>query len=213
MSINVYVELFALLMAIILYKDLAKQSVLLYFIPFLAITASVELYASSKDRALKIIIYNYFTAFEFLFYAFLFYHNLQLKKLKKIVLLFFPFYILCFAINQLFVQGFYQYHRYTSLLGAFFIVVFICMFFYETILPETLHVKLFSKPFFWVTVGLLFFYLGSVIIFAMFEYLSSNHLQNQGVKIYQAIINSLNVILYGSFSIAFILCRKNRKIS
>jgi hypothetical protein len=212
MNVNNYVEIISLLIALIFCKNLSRYPFFVYFIPFLAITCIIEIYAIGKDRQFKNMMYNYFQVFEFLFYALLFYHNLELPKLKKIVKFFFPFYIICFITNQLFGQGIYEYNRYTSLLGAFFMVVFVCFFFYETILPSTTQIKLFQMPFFWVTVGLLFFYLGSVIIYAMYEYLSNNHFQKQSLMIFQVIISSLNVILYGSFSIAFILCR-NKKTS
>lgn len=212
MNVNNYVEIITLIIALSFYRHLSRYPFFIFFIPFLAITCIVEIYAIGKDRQFKNIMYNYFQVFEFLFYALLFYNNLELPKFKRIVNFFFPFYLVCFITNQLFGQGVYEYNRYTSLLGAFFMVVFVCFFFYETILPSTLQVNLFQKPFFWVTVGLLFFYLGSVIIYAMYEYLSTNNLQKQSIKVFQLIISSLNVILYGSFSIAFILCR-NKKTS
>jgi hypothetical protein len=98
-------------------------------------------------------------------------------------------------------------------LGSFFIVVFCLFYFYESILPDQINSKLSMQPFFWICIGLLLFYLGSVIINALFEYLRSNDLYKEGVRIYAIINQSLNVILYCSFSISFFLCRNNRKTS
>ena len=100
MSLNHYVELFALLIALIFYKDLLRHSAFIYFIPFLAITFIVEFAAIDKDRPSKNIMYNFFSVCEFFFYSFLFYKNLHFPKLKRIVLLFFPCFICIFIINN-----------------------------------------------------------------------------------------------------------------
>ncbi|MFN3666979.1 MAG: hypothetical protein ACK4S0_12505, partial [Sediminibacterium sp.] len=116
-------------------------------------------------------------------------------------------------LNIIFIQGPNSFHSYTFLLGSFFMVVYSCFYLYESILPDSINTKLSMQPFFWVCIGLLIFYLGSVIINALFEYLTSASMRQQGAEIYTTITNSLNVILYSSFSIAFILCRKNKKTS
>jgi hypothetical protein len=120
-------------------------------------------------------------------------------------------YVVAVAYNLMFIQGFNNFHTYTFLIGSFFIVVFCCLFFYESVLPEHLDTKLTLQPFFWVCTGLLLFYLGSVIINALFEYLRSFDMQEEGKRIYGIINQSLNVILYSSFIFAFILCRNNNK--
>lgn len=193
-----------------------RDKLILIFIPFLFLTVLVELagnwYFSKGIKNYQ--IYNVFTTVEFLFYSFLFYFELKRTFLKKAVVLFVPFFLTCFTINVLFLQGFNKtFNTYTFLLGSFFIVIFCCCYFYESVLPERIDLQLAKQPFFWVCSGLLIFYLGSVIINALFEYLRTNDLQEQGKKIYQFINLILNVLLYSSFCIAFFLCRDNRKIS
>ena len=149
-----------------------------------------------------------------MFYSILFRIHLNNKVLRYIIILLIPFYLILFILNVIFIQGLTtSFHSYTFLLGSFFMVVYSCFFLYESILPESINVRLSRQPFFWITIGLLIFYLGSVIINALVEYLTKSDFQKQGIIIYQNITNSLNVILYGSFSIAFILCRNNRKTS
>lgn len=213
MSLNHYVELFSLVIAIIFYRDLSRYNFFILFIPFLIITSAVELSAIGKDRPSKNIVYNFFLLVEFSFYSFLFYKNLHFAKLKRVILIFIPCFIIFYTFNLIFIYGLYKYHSYTSILSSFFIVIYICMFFYETIIPQNSSIKLLSNPFFWVSVGLLFYNLGSVIMFAMLEFLSDTDLQNKGVFVFKIVIMSLNVVLYGSFSTAFILCRNNRKTS
>lgn len=213
MNLNNYVELIALAIALLFYKDLLRNSIFIYFIPFLIVTSIVEISALNMDRPVKNVMYNYFLICQFLFYSFVFYKNLNFHKLKKFIVFSFLVFLTFFIVTAILEGGLHEYQSYTSILTSFFIVIFICMFFYETILPKNSYTKLIANPFFWIAVGLLFSKLGSVIIFAMFRFLSSIDLQNKGVVVFQTIIKSLNVVLYGSFSVAFILCRNNKKIS
>jgi hypothetical protein len=215
-DLHLYLEIISLLIALFFYKDLKRNDAMFYFIPFLIVTALVEMSAKWiwKDRNEKFLIFNIFTAAEFVFYSVLFRIHLNNKILRYIVILLIPFYLTLFILNVIFVQELTtSFHSYTFLLGSFFMVVYSCFFLYESILPESISVRLSLQPFFWISIGLLIFYLGSVIINALVEYLTKSDFKEQGIIIYRNITNSLNVILYGSFSIAFILCRNNRKTS
>ncbi len=190
-----------------------RDKIIKYFIPFLLLTVIVELvgtWFSYKDIK-NYWLYNIFTTIEFIFYSFLFYLHFRRPVFKKVALVLIPILILFDVVNLTFIQGTKYFHTYTFLLGSFFIVVFCCFFLYESILPEHINQHLSKQPFFWICIGLLIFYLGSVIINALFEYLRSNDLQREGIKIYGIINHTLNVLLYSSFSVAFYLCRNNRK--
>ena len=214
-SIDLYFQIISLLIVIFFYIK-KRNKLLMYFVPFLFVTVSVELfgwwYLSKGVR--NYVMYNLFTTIEFLFYSFLFYVHFKKSFLKKIILIFIPFFVFVVVLNMTFIQGLNKtFNTYTFLLGSFFIVIFCCCFFYESVLPDKIDQQLSRQPFFWICCGLLIFYLGSVIINALFEYLRNNDLQAEGIRIYGIINHSLNVILYTSFCIAFYLCRDNRKIS
>ncbi len=213
MPIFFYIEVIGLLLATFLYKDL-KATKMVYFIPFLLLTVIVEsigflarLYNIGNKNYW---IYNIFNNIEFFFYAYLFYLNFNAPALKKIVLYFIPLLVIFSITNYIFFQGIDRFHTYTLLFGSFFMVFFCCCYFYEWVLPEQITQNLLKQPFFWICVGLLLFYLGSVIINALFEYLRSTDMLEQGIRIYRFINQSLNIVLYTSFSISFILCRSNR---
>lgn len=206
------VQASSFLVCILLYKTL-KKSELRYFLPFLLLTLIVELvgYWFTLNDIRNYTMFNIFTTLEFVFYAFLFYNHLRTSIYRKLTLGFIPFYILMVFLNIRFVQGSQTFHSYTFLLGSFFIVLFCCLFFYESVLPEHLDNPLTKQPFFWVCTGLLLFYLGSVIINALFEYLQSFDMQAEGKKIYGIINQSLNVVLYSAFIFAFVKCRTTKK--
>jgi hypothetical protein len=208
-------EVTSLTLAIIFY--LKKRNLLIqYFIPFLLTTVIVEFLGSlwnmHKIVFPKNAMYNVFTAFEFVFYAFLFSRHFKSRSLKTMTLWFIPFFLVAAALNIVLIQGFNKtFNTNILLLGSFFIVIFCCCFFYESVLPDQIDQQLSKQPFFWVCSGLLIYYLGSVIINALFTYLTSNDLLMEGIRIYNIINNSLNVVLYSSFCIAFLLCPNNKK--
>ncbi|MBA4257978.1 MAG: hypothetical protein C0446_02360 [Chitinophaga sp.] len=210
--IYLLVQASSFLVCIYLFKYL-KDTLLKYFLPFLLITLTVELvgFWLTKIGIKNYLLYNVFTTLEFIFYSFLFSKHLKTTLFKKLTLGFMPFYATMVFLNLQFIQGYNSFHTYTFLLGSFFIVLFCCLFFYESVLPEHLDHPLAKQPFFWVCTGLLLFYMGSVIINALFEYLRSYDLQEEGKRIYGIINQSLNVVLYSAFIYAFILCRKNKK--
>lgn len=216
MSIDFYLEVISLLISIFLYKDL-KSTKMVYFIPFLLLTVTVEfigylsVYYNLGNKNYR--IYNIFNLVEFVFYAFLFYNNFKIQILKKLAIAFIPLLLAFSLINYLFFQGIDHFHTYTLLFGSFFMVFFCCCYFYEWVLPDQISQNLLKQSFFWICVGLLLFYLGSVIINALFEYLRSSDMLQEGKKIYTLINKSLNIVLYTSFSISFILCRNNKKSS
>jgi peptidoglycan/LPS O-acetylase OafA/YrhL len=216
-SLYLYFELLSLLTAVLVYTR-KRNKLLLYFIPFLLLTVMIELVGGGWTpytfAEYRFALYNIFTSIEFLFYAFLFYIHFRKPLFRKIILLFMPGFILLVLLNFLFVQGFNKtFNTYTFLLGSFFIVIFCCCFFYESVLPDKIDEQLSKQPFFWISSGLLIYYLGSVIINALFEYLTTNDLRTEGMRIYDIINNCLNVILYSSFCIAFFLCPNSKKIS
>ncbi len=214
LPISLFFEILCFCFSIIFYLK-KRNKLQLYFIPFLFITVLIELlgrWATFPDYFGKFAMYNIFTTLEFVFYSLLFFIHYKKQSFKKFSLLFIPTYIFSVVINLAFIQGFSKtFHTYTFLLGSFFIVIFCCFFFYESVQPDKIDQQLSKLPFFWICSGLLIYYLGSVIINALYQYLTSNDLRTEGMKIYDLINDSLIIILYSSFCIAFYLCPNNTK--
>lgn len=212
-SIDFYFQIISLLVSLFTFIK-KRNKIILYFIPFLLLTVIIELiggwYFSRGIR--NYALYNIFTTFEFIFYAILFSSQFKILFFKRFALFFIPLFLIIVLINIFFIQGFNKtFNTYTFLLGSFFIVIFSCFFFYESVLPDKIDHQLSKHPFFWICSGLLIFYFGSVIINALFEYLRNQDLQAEGIRIYGIINHTLNVILYSLFCVAFFLCRNHRK--
>lgn len=213
-SFDFYFQILSLLTSIFYYFK-RRNKIPQFFIPFLFLTVTVEsfgIWGVFHEKFTKMAMYNVFTTLEFAFYSFLFYINFTKLIFKRLVLIFVPIFLITVSVNLTFIQGLNKtFHSYTFLLGSFFIVVFCCCFFYESVLPDNIDQQLSKQPFFWICSGLLIYYLGSVIINALFQYLVSNDLQLEGKRIYNTINRTLNVILYSSFCIAFYLCPSHKK--
>ena len=213
-SIDFYFQILSLVAAVYYYQK-KRNKIPLYFIPFLFTTVVVEFLGwwwHSFKGVGNYALYNIFTILEFIFYSLLFYIHFRKPFLKRMALSFIPSFTFLAVLNISFVQGLTQtFNTYAFLLGSFFIVVFCCCFFYESVLPEKIDQQLSKQPLFWICSGLLIYYLGSVIINALFEYLRSNDLREEGKRMYKIINHTLNVVLYSSFCISFYICPDNKK--
>lgn len=213
LSISLISEIIAFFTALFFFYR-KRDKIFIYFIPFLFVTVAIEFGGRWLNVPSKFAMYNIFTTLEFCFYSLLFFNYFKIKPFKIFALVFIPCFIVISLLNILFLQGIDKtFNTYTFLLGSFFIVVFCCCFFYESVLPDQIDQQLSKQSFFWICNGLLIFYLGSVIINALFEYLISNDLTREGYRIYSIINRSLNVVLYSSFCIAFYICPSQKKIS
>jgi hypothetical protein len=212
--ISLLFEFIALLTAIFFF--IGKRNKLIgFFIPYLLLTVCVEFVGwKARKWGFRYAMYNIFLIVEIVFYTFIFRMHFKKRAFKRIAIVFAPAFIIFCLLNMSVIQGFNNtLNSYSSLIGSFFIVLFCCFFFYESILPDQIDQQLSKQPFFWISSGLLIFYLGSVIVSALFDYLRSNDLANQGRKIYKIILHSVNVILYSSCCIAFYLCPNAKKTS
>lgn len=187
-----------------------KTTPLKYFPPFLLLTIAIEIigYWQTIHGIKNYTMFNIFTTFEFEFYFFIFflyYGNTINRILIVLVMLGFP---MAVYYNLAFIQGFESFHSNTFLLGSFFMVLFSLLYLFESVSAKNIHIVITEKPFFWVCTGYMMFYLGSVIINSMFEYLRDYEMLKQGVQVYGMINHSLNLLLYTGLSYAFFICNQ-----
>ena len=190
-------------------KKTYANTVYKYFFYFLIYTILTELagyivgYIIGIPYKLKNhFVYNTYIIINFVFYL-LFYKNLFRKKSnKKIVTIFLILYLLFTVSDFIFLDPPFL----TGLIsinftvGSIFLIITIILFLFEIINNE-LVLNLKKSLIFWISVGVLLFFIGVLPIFIASEFL--------GFKgIYKQILYFLNVILYGCFSLGFILSEK-----
>lgn len=180
--------------------------VLISFSFFLLLTAAVEYigWKLSMKYINTIALYNFFTLFESVFYLLFFRAVFSSSRMKKTILTAIIAYFVCWVLNILFVQkGIFN--SYTYVLGCILIVVFSIAYFYFLFrFPES--GSLIKNPFFWIGIGLLFYYTCTIPVYGMQNFITIT------VRHYNWILtfieDVLNIMLYSLFSIGF-LCKIN----
>lgn len=170
------------------------------------IAESCGSFLASVNRS-NIVIYNFFTVFEFCFYVYflsLVISDFRIKRLAGITCILYAFIAVA---NILYFQGMETFHTVTYSLGCLIVVSF-CVYYFLEIFRLPKSVKLSQNPAFWICSGLLFFYCCGFPLYAFLNFWSS---LKWVIKSFDDIFTILNIFLYSLFTIAF-LCRiKTRK--
>lgn len=199
------IEIFALITSVIAYPKM-KGYRLHWFSYFLFFIVTVELVGRYFSRVLhlsNVWLYNITVPIEYLFYCFIFSRYLTSKISRKII----PISVVSFLIATL--LSYVQYgnnaifHSETLFLGNFIVVLLSCMYFYELFLKLE-HINLLQEPIFWIVSGLLLFNSGEILYSIVVPLLKSNGLVDKDSKIFLEINNQMIVVLYLSYSIAFL---------
>ena len=154
-------------------------------------------------------LYNFVSLAAFTYYMYILMEVIYSKRVKKVILIIMSVYVIISLINILFVQKISSFHTMTYSIGCFLIVIISMYYFYELLrLPRAIDLK--KEPAFWIAAGLLFFYICTLPVLGVINYLFSI----PGVlgRRLEDIIAILNVLLYSLFTIGF-LCRISFKRS
>jgi hypothetical protein len=212
LSLDTYFETGALIVSVLSYRAI-KGTAFRLFPLFLFLTVLVEL----AGRYMRVVLhqhntwlYNISTTLEFIFYAYIFNRTFHTGTYKRLAGQFMIFYPLAVLSNMTFIQGFIVFHSYTMILGSFFMIVFCCLFFHEVFL-NPLELELHKEPMFWISTGILFFYLGDFSYNLWYNILVKYSL-DKGRNLFTYINNNLILVLYSCFTIAF-LCRRSPRRS
>lgn len=112
-------------------------------------------------------------------------------------------------VNLLFFQGLWKYNSFSES-AADIILVIICCYFLFTIVKSNEQISLAGFDYFWLANGLLFYCLGSGLLY-QFSYLLMDYYEQTKIDIGTYVNYTLNLILYTSLIIAFICRRKTTR--
>jgi hypothetical protein len=173
-----------------------------FFMLLTTVVGAILTYLSfhGKDNSVPFI---FFTTFEFCFYFFVISQIIHSNKAKKIFFYTFIIYPMITISSILLLPKISTAFTLSYSLGCLLIVVF-CIFYFLELFQLTNRINLLSQPSFWICSGLLFYFSCSFPLFSL-----ANFLKNPPKIIGNnlTIISSLlDVLLYSSFTIAF-LCR------
>lgn len=97
-----------------------------------------------------------------------------------------------------------------NILFNFFGIILSCLWLFRMAIKDEVF-SFFDEPLFWISSGFLIFCLGALVVMGMSQYIRIHQITIQNKPLYRVIMPMLNVILYTSFTYAFLLCRLKRK--
>jgi len=204
-SLSTYIVCLAAIIGLFYYKKF-KNTKYIYFIYYLVFTFIIELLGYLFGHVFliyNIFIYNIYTLITFLFY-FIFYKSVYKKRnnkklMNKFILVYLLFIIVDLIVfkpdffNDLFINDF--------VFGSVLLLITLILFLFE-IISDKMIIFNFRKAFiFWVSIGVLLFYIGIIPVIISSEFLKFNGL-------FDTVVLGLNIIMYGSFITGFILSDK-----
>jgi hypothetical protein len=159
-------------------------------------------------RINNVFITNVNTTVVICYYLFLLRQIIQSRKAKKGLLIFLAAYFLLSVMNFFLVQKTGVFNSITYCLGCLGIVAASIYFFWE-LFQQTYSGPLGRQPAFWICSGLLFYYTCTFPVYGSINLLKV--LPQVILENLLTILVSLNILLYLSFTIAFLCRLKTRK--
>lgn len=206
-------EFLALLFGLIYYKKYFKTN-LKYFLFLLILTFGIELYYTiSKTISGKApnnaLVYNILDLIKYCYYFFLFYTFVKRIRFRKIILSIGIVYLLSVIIEFGFVINLNEsnaFNSYSFSFGALLLAISIGLYIIELLKSdEVLFIK--KSLLFWISSGLLIYYVGALPFFISFRFLSSEELANSGMYILY-ILFSLGIIMNSCFIFGFLWSKR-----
>lgn len=172
---------------------------------FLLLILLVELVGEYFQRRSQnnLLLFNLFTVVEFLFYALFLQKNMPKMATKKIITLVIFIIPIASLINIFFVQGPAVFHTYTYSIGSLILVILGFIYFFQ-LFKERDRGYSFDNPDFWIGIGILFYFICSISVIGILNYISffPKSVRNN----MQQILIGINSVFYLILIIAF-LCK------
>jgi len=201
-----------LLTAIIgsVYYNKYKHTFLKYFLYLLWLVVGVEfsMWALKyfEIRSQNNFVYNVLTSVQYIYFFLLYQKTIKTKSYKRLISYFLIIFIAAITINFLWIQKLMAtspFHSYTFTLGALLLITSIGLFFVEVLNSEkVLYFKRYLM--FWVSVGLVLFYTSIIPYIISLNFLPDFRTSST----WFTIIFVINLVMYGCFSIGFIVSKK-----
>lgn len=212
--INNLAELFSLVVAIIYYPYI-KNSVMKWFLPFLAFVFVGEMYAKYIGYVVgksNTEIYGFITIIEAIFYGYFFY-TITEKGISKKIIFIISLVNISISIIFFFLISDNPSHLFTNLIFLSILFCFISLTYIYSKFVNDEAAYLLGEPGFWVAFGVTLFFSGVSVVFSLHDFSVQHNLTLFGFKLYHIVPQTLCVLLYLSISTAIILCKKKTRIS
>jgi hypothetical protein len=114
------------------------------------------------------------------------------------------------VINYMFIQGPILFNSYSLGLVDMMIIVFSGLCLVRLTVIDQNELNFMREPYFWINSLNLLSGLVTLVILGLQSYILINKIEIANKTLYHAILPAVNVIVYGGYSYAFILCRTQK---
>lgn len=184
------------------------------FIPLMVLTLSAESIGWYMYWHMKIdynaLPFNCLMLTSISFFAWFLSGASLLQPVKKVILICIGLFLISGLINLFFFQGLHIYNAHTESLGDIMLSIICCYFLFKMI-SDTDDMNLARYDYFWLTVGILFYTLGSALLY-QFSTVLENYYKRTQINAGNYINYALNLVLYSCLIIAFIWRRKTTRL-
>ena len=214
----ILINLFELLACLTGFVTIRKlQGSYWYYFPFyLAVVFITEVSAEYITYALhnaylNTLIYKYFgIPIQFLFFYWIFYRYFSTGPRRVWVAVLSSVYIMCLLADLLYLGKMSFFASFSYMAGNIVLLVLILMFYIQFINSDEVQQYRYSMMF-WVCLGMLLFYLGTLPFYGLRNMLYDQYTQLFYIYYYASFV--LNYTMYIMFIIAFIWARPNYSYS
>lgn len=134
----------------------------------------------------------------------------QLIKLKKAFYISIVVLIIFGLVNLFFLQGWNTYNYATEVLADILLAIGSGYLIFALIRDDDSEMNLFSEPWFWLSIGILFNVTGSFLLYMFLNELQAYYYSTK-IDVFGYINYTVNILFYGCLIIAFV-CRRNKKL-
>lgn len=161
---TLFMELLSAIVALVYYKKY-KDSILKYFLYYLWIVVLVEYAAYILREWFDVVnnayLFNLFFFLSFLFFSFLYHQIIQNKKRKLVVKLCVSFYVVIFIVSGFYENYITDFQSIPFIIASCLFLIFMALYLTELLnSKKVLYIR--NNLFFWINLGLLIFYVGSI---------------------------------------------------
>jgi hypothetical protein len=152
------------------------------------------------------LFYNPFNLVEFWVYGYFFYLLIQVKKLRRIVVIFLWIFPIFWLVTITYLFKFQKYNTYVTVAGSFCIILFVLMYFYQLITAKEMQ-PIRRMPEFWIVTGILTFYLWELPYYGTLNFFMDYYITHREVS--GGLLNArliLDTLMYAFISYGY-LCR------
>jgi hypothetical protein len=147
-----------------------KKWILLYLLASMVTTLLAVSLVRLAGYRNNLFLFHFFTPVEYILLATLYYQSLKGRRIKKLVLLSIPLFIAYSVFSSVAIQKFSSNNSSTIIIESILMILWSLLFLREVLLyQEVMNLTQFAM--FWITVGILFYFTGNLVIEGMLDYM------------------------------------------